>query len=112
MAVLLLDWEGDDDGKLLSKDSLGSSLPFDQDHGNDLLGAEGICSLASILLLVGLGRLLDHFEWTEFGVIMYSLVRPVATDHPFGINHSVLTGVVNGRVFLMICPNKCFSVLI
>ena len=64
VAVLLLNWE---------------------DHGNDLLGAEGLYSLDSILLLVGLGRLLDHLEWTEFGVILYSLVRPVATNHPFGI---------------------------
>ena len=73
-----------------SKENLGSLLRLGQDHDVDFLRAEGLDSVASVPLHVGLRRLFDSCEGTEFDVILYSLVRPVATNHPLGIKHCVL----------------------
>ena len=57
--VSILCWHSYDClGDLLSKENLGSLLHVGQDLGADLLGAKSLGSLASILLLVGFGRLL------------------------------------------------------
>ena len=55
-------------GGLLSKENLGSLLRLGQDHDVDFLRAEGLDSVASVPLHVGLGRLFDSCEGTEFGI--------------------------------------------
>ena len=83
---------------LLYKESLGNLLLLGQDHGADLLRDECLGPLASVHLFVELGRLLYRLEKTEFDVILYSLVRPIVTDHPLGVNHGVLK--VGGQLVL------------
>ena len=83
MGLLRLDLPTDSVGGLLSRENLDNLLLLGQDHGADLLGDEGLDPLACVhLLLVELGRLLDRLQRIEFDFILYSLVRPVVTDHP------------------------------
>ena len=78
-------------GDLLAQVSLGCLLHLGEDHGGDLLGGEGLLSLATGLDLdVGLGHLLDHLEGVELDVGLDSLVGPLSADHPLGVKHGVL----------------------
>ena len=95
-------------GDLLPKESLGSLLHLGENHGADLLGGEGLGSLAGIDLHVGLGRLLDRFEGIEFDIILNSLVRPVTTDHPLGVEHGVLG--IGGQLVLGSVSYQPFSI--
>ena len=61
-------------GGLLSKDSLGSFLSLGQNHGVHFLGAKGLGSLATILLLVGLERLLDHHLLELVAVLLIHVI--------------------------------------
>ena len=72
-------------GGLLSKDSLGSFLSIGQNHGVHFLGAKGLGSLATILLLVGLERLLDHHLLELVAVLLIHVVTGL-----FGLLFAVL----------------------
>merc|ERR1719273_927914 len=61
-------------GDLLAQESLGSLLHLGQDHGADLLGGEGLGSLAGFDLHVRLRIFIDGFEGIEFDVVLYGLV--------------------------------------
>merc|ERR1719206_333947 len=63
--------------------------------GSLSLGVIEVCwyshdSVGDLLPKESLGSLLDRFEGIEFDIILNSLVRPVTTDHPLGVEHGVL----------------------
>ena len=100
-------------GDLLAQVGLGGLLHLGEDHGGDLLGGEGLLSLATGLDLdVGLGHLLDHLEGVELDVGLDCLVGPLPADHPLGVEHGVLG--VTGQLVLGGVTNlgeKCKSEL-
>ena len=70
---------------------LGSLLHFAQPQSGDILGGEGLLSLAAGLNFdVRIGHLLYQLEGVKLDVSPDSLVCPLPSDHPLGIKHRVL----------------------
>ena len=94
---------------LLAEVSLCGLLHLTQDHSGDLLRGEGLLTLvcSSLDLDMGLRALLNDLEGVELDVILDSLVRPLSSNKPLGIEDGVLR--VAGQLVLGGVPDESLA---